>query len=133
MLTIIPVFSNEFLFLCFILNFLSTSTSQIIITIIPNTIPINTFNIPVKLNASGIKSKHTIEIISPDANASIKLKNFLDVFLTVTPIIPPIVVPNVPKNNPISVVFSKLFIFSSPLYCFYTNILVKYYKNYQNI
>ena len=120
MLTIIPVFSNEFLFLCFILNFLSTSTSQIIITIIPNTIPINTFNIPVKLNASGIKSKHTIEIISPDANASIKLKNFLDVFLTVTPIIPPIVVPNVPKNNHISVVFSKLFIFSSPLYCFYT-------------
>ena len=72
------------------------------------------FTMPVKLKASGIKSKHTIEIISPDANAKTKLKNFFDVFLKVTPIIPPIVVPNVPKKSPINVVFSRLFIYNLP-------------------
>ena len=51
-------------------------------------------------NASGIKSKHIIAVIKPDANDNMKLKNLFDVFLNVTPIIPPIVVPNVPKNNP---------------------------------
>ena len=77
-------------------------------------IPKNAVGKFVKLNASGIKSKHTIEIISPDANAKTKLKNFFDVFLKVTPIIPPIVVPNVPKKSPINVVFSRLFIYNLP-------------------
>ena len=56
---------------------------------------------------SGIKSKHTIESISPDANDNIKLKNLFDVLLNDTPIIPPNVVPNVPKNKPSNVVFNK--------------------------
>ena len=71
--------------------------------------------IPDISNASGTKSKHTIEIIRPDANDKMKLKNLFDVFLKATPISPPMVVPNVPKNNPISVVFSKYGIPSSYL------------------
>lgn len=58
-------------------------------------------------SASGTRSKHTIDIISPDAISNMKLRNLLLVFLNVTPIIPPMVVPNVPKNRPINVVFIK--------------------------
>lgn len=81
--------------------------SQNIITATPNIIPKITFIIFDISIASGIKSKQTIASINPDANANMKLKNLFVVFLKHTPIIPPIVVPNVPKNNPISVVFSK--------------------------
>lgn len=81
--------------------------SHTIIIIIPNIIPIiilDKFDIS---SASGIKSKHIIEVIRPDASDNIKLKNLFDVFLNVIPIIPPNVVPNVPKNRPIKVVFIK--------------------------
>ena len=84
---------------------MSITISQNIIVTIPKIIPKNTVGIVVSSNASGNKSKHTMAIISPDANAKIKLKNFFDGFLNLTPIIPPIVVPKVPKNNPIKVVF----------------------------
>ena len=57
-------------------------------------------------NASGIKSKHITAIISPDANANMKLRNLLECFFVITPIIPPSVVPKVPKNKPTIVVFS---------------------------
>lgn len=66
-----------------------------------------TVEIPEISNASGTKSKHTIEIISPDASDKIKLKNLWEVFLKVIPIIPPKVVPKVPKNNPNNVVFNN--------------------------
>ena len=79
--------------------------SQNIIVAIPNIMPKKTVGILVSSKASGSKSKHTIAIISPDANDKIKLKNFLDGLLNFIPIIPPIVVPNVPKDNPIKVVF----------------------------
>ena len=109
MLTIIPVFNRLlFVYCLFVLNFFSTSISHIIITITPTIIPINIFIIVLISNASGIKSKHIIAVIKPDANDNIKLKNLFEVFLNVTPIIPPIVVPNVPKNKPINVVFNKL-------------------------
>ena len=51
-------------------------------------------------SASGIKSKHIIDIISPDAKDNMKLRNLLDVIFNLTPIIPPKVVPKVPKNSP---------------------------------
>ena len=73
--------------------------------IIPNKIPKITVAILVISNASGIKSKQIMASIKPDANAKIKLKNFLDCFLHITPNMPPMVVPNVPKNNPMHVVF----------------------------
>ena len=73
--------------------------SQPIIQATPKITPITVLDILVITILSGIKSKHTIESISPDANDNIKLKNLLDVFFIDTPIIPPIVVPNVPKNN----------------------------------
>lgn len=94
-------------FIAFSLNFVCTMLSQNIITATPNIIPKVTFIIFDISIASGIKSKQTIASINPDANANMKLKNLFVVFLKHTPIIPPIVVPNVPKNNPISVVFSK--------------------------
>ena len=118
MLTTIPVFNMAFLLflnLLNLLNFLSTNKSHIIIIIIPKNIPKNTADKFVKLKASGNKSKHTIANISPDANAKIKLKNFLDVFFNFTPITPPIVVPKVPKNNPIKVVFNISFKIKTPL------------------
>ena len=65
--------------------------------IIPNMIPKNEVGKFESPKASGMKSKQTMEIISPDANDRIKLKNFLEVFLNLIPIIPPMVVPNVPK------------------------------------
>lgn len=137
MLTIIPVFNKLFLILSFLfdfvkfdwsinlLNFLSTRLSQIIIMIIPIVIPSSTVESDAIASASGISSKHTIAIISPDANDRIKLKNLLDVFFNITPIIPPIVVPKVPKNNPIRVVFKIAFnkitslLFFLLLYLFY--------------
>jgi len=109
-LTIIPVFNKLFLFIVFFgkeLNFFCTNISQKIIAIIPIIIPNNTFIIFEISIASGIKSKHIMASISPDAKDKIKLKNLLDVLFKVIPIIPPIVVPNVPKNNPINVVFNK--------------------------
>ena len=76
MLTIIPVFSRAFFWnFVFVLNFLSTSKSQNIILAIPNNIPKKAAPKLVNPNASGNKSKHTIAIISPDANAKMKLKN----------------------------------------------------------
>lgn len=135
MLTIIPVFNKLFLMLLFdfvvlgwcinLLNFLSTRLSQIIIITIPIVIPNSTVESDAIANASGISSKHTMAIISPDANDRIKLKNLFDVFLSITPIIPPIVVPKVPKNNPIKVVFKIAFnkitslLFFLLLYLFY--------------
>ena len=73
---------------------------------IPNIIPKNEVGRPESPNASGIKSKQTMAIMSPEAKDKIKLKNFFDGFLNVIPIIPPMVVPKVPKNNPINVVFN---------------------------
>ena len=58
--------------------------------------------------------KHIIDIISPDANDNIKLKNLFDFLFIITPIIPPKVVPNVPKNNPKSVVCKILFTIKTP-------------------
>lgn len=113
-LTIIPVFNRLFFILFPFLtlwldiafpNFLSTNWLQIIITIIPIKIPSNTVESDAIPNASGISSKHTIAIISPEANDKIKLKNLLEVVFSITPMMPPIVVPKVPKNRPISVVF----------------------------
>ena len=89
------------------MNFLFTRISHAIIQITPKTTPITVLDMLVICMLSGIKSKHTIASISPDAKDNIKLKNLLEVFLMFTPIIPPIVVPNVPKNNPINVVFNK--------------------------
>lgn len=63
----------------------------------PIIVPIITLTILLIPNASGNKSKHITDIIRPDANANIKLKNLLECFLITTPIIPPNVVPNVPK------------------------------------
>jgi len=116
-LTIIPVFNKLFLFFIFILfelNFLWTNISHTIIAIIPNIIPSNTFTILAICIASGIKSKHIIASINPDAKAKTKLKNLLEVLLKVIPIIPPIVVPNVPKNKPINVVFNISFNINTP-------------------
>ena len=110
MLTIIPVFNNVsevFTFFMLVLNFFWTNTSHAIIHITPSKIPIIIKGIPDISKASGTKSKHTIDIINPEASDKIKLKNLLLLDSKVTPIIPPMVVPNVPKNNPISVVFSK--------------------------
>ena len=109
-LTIIPVFNNVFDVLTFfilVLNFFWTSTSHAIIPITPSKIPSIIKGIPDISSASGTRSKHTIDIINPDASDKMKLKNLLLVVLKVTPIIPPNVVPNVPKNNPIKVVFNK--------------------------
>ena len=66
--------------------------------------------------ASGIKSKHITDIIRPDANDNIKLKNLFEFFLITIPSIPPIVVPNVPKNKPSNVVFKISFTAISPFY-----------------
>lgn len=118
-LTIIPVFNNELLLyleFLFMLNFFWTNISHIIIITIPAIIPNNTFDMFDIAIASGIKSKHTIASINPDANDNIKLKNLFDGFFTNSPIIPPIVVPNVPKNSPINVSFIKFSKFYTSLY-----------------
>ena len=47
-------------------------------------------------------------VMSPAANSNMKLNNF-ELFFKFIPITPPIAVPNVPKNNPINVLFNKLF------------------------
>ena len=83
--------------------------------IIPNMMPKNEVGKLESSKASGIKSKQTMAIMSPEANDKIKLKNFLEVFLNLIPIIPPIVVPNVPKNKPINVVFKISFKIKTPL------------------
>lgn len=84
--TAIPVFNKLF---CFILSLFCTTISHAIIIIIPKITPIiTTLNSDI-FSASGIKSKHTIDIISPDANESIKLNTLLDVWLNFSPIIPP--------------------------------------------
>ena len=87
------------------LNFFSTKKKKKIIIIIPNIIPIMTFAILLIPRASGISSKHIIDVISPDAKANMKLRNLFEFFFSPTPSIPPSVVPNVPKNKPINVVF----------------------------
>ena len=84
--TAIPVF-NKLLFFDF--SLFCTKISHITITIIPKVIPdIMTPN-PDILRASGIKSKHTIDIIKPDANERMKLKNLFETFFNLRPIIPP--------------------------------------------
>lgn len=67
MLTIIPVFSSEFpVFLSiFVLNFFCTNTSHAIIHVTPNIIPNIIIESPDISNASGTRSKHTIDIMSP--------------------------------------------------------------------
>lgn len=110
MLTMMPVFNNLFLLIPSCLFFLCTNASQNIIQNAPSNTP---QIVPVTLLISilsGIKSKQTIESISPDASDKIKLKNRLDVSLKDTPMMPPIIVPNVPKNKPTSVVFNNSFI-----------------------
>jgi len=114
MLTIIPVFNRELVE--FVLNFLLTNISHIIMHIIPTIIPIIIYDMCASSKLSGIKSKHTIDIISPDANDNIKLRNFCDGCFTVIPISPPSVVPNVPKNKPINVVFINSFKKNTPSY-----------------
>ena len=79
-----------------------TIMSHSIITATPSDIPSITvciFDISI---ASGIRLKHTIDSISPDANDSIKLINLFEFRFNIIPISPPIVVPTVPKNSPIS-------------------------------
>lgn len=76
--------------------------SQSIIIATPNNIPaivVCTFDISI---ASGIRLKHTIDNIRPDANDSMKLINLFEFCFDIIPISPPIVVPTVPKNNPIN-------------------------------
>ena len=80
--------------------------------------PINTCKISLIPRASGIKSKHIIAIIKPDAQDNIKLKNLLEFLFKNIPIIPPSVVPNVPKNKPTSVVF-KISNIKTPYHIFY--------------
>ena len=86
--------------------------------IIPNITPSIVFNIGAIFSASGIKSKLTIAVISPDANDNMKLRNLFDGFLNFIPIIPPRVVPNVPKNRPSSVIFNKSFKIMIPPFLF---------------
>lgn len=95
--TAIPVFSNVFFFdgILFL-----TIISQIIITNIPSVIPVITVPKSETSIASGISSKHTIDIISPDANDNIKLNTFFDVFLNLIPIIPPKRCAKCPKKQP---------------------------------
>ena len=81
-----PVFSRLF---CFFVSFFWTIMSQIIITIMPRVMPVMTVLNSDMFNASGIRSKHTMDIIKPDAKDRMKLRNFFDVFLNFTPIIPP--------------------------------------------
>lgn len=81
-----PVFNRLFRFL---VSFFWTIMSQIIITIMPSVMPVMQVANSDIFSASGIRSKHTMDIISPDANERIKLRNFFDVFLNFTPIIPP--------------------------------------------
>ncbi len=91
-------------------------------------IPKNTVDNLVSPNASGNKSKQTIAIISPEAKAKIKLKNFCDGFLNLMPIMPPKVVPKVPKNRPISVVFIISLKVCTPLFFdYFYFILFKIY------
>ena len=111
-LTIIPVFNRLFLMFVFSEdvekeNFFSTKISHTIMAITPMMVPIITKAMPAISIASGNNSKQTMAVMSPDAKDKIKLKNFRDVFLKVTPMMPPIVVPKVPKNNPTKVVFNK--------------------------
>ena len=90
--TIIPVFNKvlfELFILVLLLNFFSTNKSQKIIVIIPIIIPKITFANLLISKASGIKSKHITDIINPDANDNIKLKNLLECFFITTPNIPP--------------------------------------------
>ena len=84
--TAIPVLSSVFFFDGILFR---TSISQITITHIPNVIPVMTIPKSDVSNASGIRSKHTIDIIKPDANDNMKLSAFFDVFFNFTPIIPP--------------------------------------------
>ena len=97
---------------------LSTYISHIIITIIPNTIPIITFAKFDISKASGISSKHIIDVIRPDVNAKMKPKNLLLVFFIFTPINPPKVVPKVPKNKPNNAVFIISSIYITSFYIF---------------
>ncbi len=113
-----PVFNKLFLLFNIVLlflNFFSTNKSQAIIHIIPKIIPNKILYILDISKASGISSKHTIDVINPDANDKIKPKNFLDCVFKNTPKIPPIVVPKVPKNNPNNVVFNNSFKINTPL------------------
>ena len=89
---------------------------------IPSIIPIITFIIVDICKASGIKSKLSIAVISPDAKDNMKLRNLFEVFLNFNPIMPPRVVPNVPKNKPNKVVFNK----SSTIYLLIYNFLVRF-------
>lgn len=73
--------------------------------------------------ASGIKLKHITDIIRPDANDSIKLRNLFEFFLITIPSIPPIVVPNVPKNKPSNVVF-KISFTAIPLFTILLDLYV---------
>lgn len=124
MLTIIPVFSKDALYVPMLYifsffgrmqcapteNFFCTIASQKIIQNTPSKTP---KIVPVTLlisKLSGIKSKQTIESISPDASDKIKLRKRLDVSLKDTPMIPPIIVPKVPKNRPTNVIFNNSFI-----------------------
>ena len=68
----------------------------------PNIIPIMTFVILLIPRASGINSKHIIDVINPDAKANMKLRNLFEFLFSTTPSIPPNVVPNIPKNKPIN-------------------------------
>lgn len=84
--TAIPVFSK---LLCLDFSLFCTRISHITITIIPKIIPDITTPNSDMLSASGIRSKHTIDIINPDANERMKLKNLFETFLNFIPIIPP--------------------------------------------
>lgn len=75
-------------------------SSQIIIVTMPNNIPSkHKFKLEF-FNDSGIKSKHIMAVIKPEANCNTKLKNFLEVDLKIAPITPPNVVPIIPKIRP---------------------------------
>lgn len=82
---------------------------------IPRVIPRITVVIGLSSSASGIRSKQTTDIIRPEANDRMKLRNLFDFLLMMTPMIPPSVVPNVPKNSPKRVVFIVLSNLKTPL------------------
>lgn len=84
--TAMPVFSK---LAFFVFSLFCTIISHIIITKIPNITPVMTVLNSAIFSASGIRSKHTIDIINPDANDNIKLKVLFDVLLNFKPIIPP--------------------------------------------
>lgn len=93
--TAMPVFNKLFPFL---LSLFCTIISHIIIVTIPKIMPVITVSNSAICSASGIKSKHTIPIINPEAREIIKLNTFFDTDLNFSPISPPYCSSKCPKE-----------------------------------